>query len=395
MTKIPGRFIELHILQSVPYANLNRDDTNSVKVVEFGGVSRTRVSSQSWKRAARLRLQQKLGEQSLRTRRLHDLVERHLAEEHDWPAELAARAGRHIMAASGVGITAPKKEPERNPWTSAAMVYVPDTAVAELAAIADEYRDRLEAAKDTKASKELKAKDSVVPGDRVDAVLRSRNGIVNLFGRMLAQIDDAKVDGAAQVAHAFTTHRTDIEIDYFSAVDDVTYGWDDATGSAHMGHAEHSAGTFYRYIVLDLADLLHNLGGDLTAARELATGFLSAALLSLPQAKKNSTAPHTIPDLAHATVRSDRPVSYAGAFEQPVRADRDNGGHTAPSITELTRYATAAGQLLGRAGLHHSAYAAIRPDALDALGDRAASFEELIKNAVDAALLATTREPAA
>ncbi|WP_326599293.1 type I-E CRISPR-associated protein Cas7/Cse4/CasC [Streptomyces sp. NBC_01803] len=392
MSHIPGRFVELHVLQSVPYANLNRDDTNSVKLVEYGGVSRTRVSSQSWKRAARLRLQQRIGQRSLRTRRLPELIERHLVEERQWPLAAAARAGRHVMAGSGVGVTAPKKEPERNPWTSAAMVYVPDTAVAELADIAEEFRSAIEAAKDTK---DIKAKDALVPGDRVDAVLRSRNGIVNLFGRMLAQVDNAKVDGAVQVAHAFTTHRTDVEIDYFSAVDDVTHGWEDTTGSAHMGHAEHSAGTFYRYIVLDLDDLLHNIGGDLTAARELAEAFLDAALLSLPQAKKNSTAPHTIPDLAHITVRGDRPVSYAGAFETPVRPDAKSGGHLGPSIAELTRYASAVERLLGKGDQRYCGYAAVGAEELNALGKRVDSFGTLVREAVTAALGTVSRDIAA
>lgn len=380
-TSLPGRFIELHILQTVPYANLNRDDTNSVKTVEFGGASRTRVSSQSWKRAMRLRLQTELGQEALRTRRLPDLVERYLTERHDWPAALAARAGRHITAASGVGVETPKKTGD--PWTSAAMIYIPETAVAELADLAAEYRDDLEKAKDGKT---LKRDDAKVPGHRVDAILRSRNGIINLFGRMLAQVDDAKVDGAVQVAHAFTTHRTDIEIDYFSAVDDVTRGFQDSTGSAHMGHAEHSAGTFYRYVVLDLEDLLTNLGGDLPAADELTEAFLDAALMSLPQAKKNSTAPHTIPDLAHVTVRTDRPVSYAGAFEQPIRPDDTTGGHLRPSAGELARYAQAVTQLLGNEGLLHSAYTTVGSHDLGGLGQRATSFDDLLTTAADIAI---------
>lgn len=47
------RHLELHIIQSVPVACLNRDDLNSPKTAVFGGVQRARVSSQSWKRAIR------------------------------------------------------------------------------------------------------------------------------------------------------------------------------------------------------------------------------------------------------------------------------------------------------------------------------------------------------
>jgi len=47
------KHLELHIIQSVPVACLNRDDLNSPKTAIFGGVQRARVSSQSWKRAIR------------------------------------------------------------------------------------------------------------------------------------------------------------------------------------------------------------------------------------------------------------------------------------------------------------------------------------------------------
>ena len=45
--------IELHMLQNFPPSCLNRDDTNSPKDCEFGGVRRARISSQSLKRAIR------------------------------------------------------------------------------------------------------------------------------------------------------------------------------------------------------------------------------------------------------------------------------------------------------------------------------------------------------
>ncbi|MFV1966625.1 MAG: type I-E CRISPR-associated protein Cas7/Cse4/CasC, partial [Pirellulaceae bacterium] len=47
------KHLELHIIQSVPVACLNRDDLNSPKTAVFGGAQRARVSSQCWKRAIR------------------------------------------------------------------------------------------------------------------------------------------------------------------------------------------------------------------------------------------------------------------------------------------------------------------------------------------------------
>jgi CRISPR system Cascade subunit CasC len=385
---IAGRFIDLHIVQAVPYANLNRDDTNSVKTVQYGGVGRTRVSSQSWKRAIRMEVERTLGQEALRTRRVAERLARHLRTENGWPESLAVRAGIYTVVASSIGADAPKKKTEEGedevPWGTKAMVYVPATAIGELAVIAEEFRDQLAEAADVP---DLKAKEPLLPKDRIDEILRSRNGIINLLGRMLAELDDAKVDGAVQVAHILTTHETDTEIDYFSAVDDVTAAWRDTTGSAHMGHNEYSAGTFYRYVTVDLADLLQNVGGDEHAARELAMAFLTATIMSLPQAKKNSTAPHTFPDLITVSVRADRPYSYAAAFEKPVAADRD-GGFTGRSIDILATYVTALDKLLGSRTSLHRAYAGTGAKDLTGLGTRADSFDDLVTGAVDAAFAA-------
>lgn len=46
-------YLEIHALQSVPPANMNRDDAGTPKTAIYGGVTRARVSSQSWKRAIR------------------------------------------------------------------------------------------------------------------------------------------------------------------------------------------------------------------------------------------------------------------------------------------------------------------------------------------------------
>ncbi|MEU9775927.1 type I-E CRISPR-associated protein Cas7/Cse4/CasC [Streptomyces sp. NPDC047968] len=380
-----ARFIDIHALQSVPFANLNRDDTNSVKTVQYGNTLRTRVSSQSWKRAIRTVFEDHIGQAALRTRRIGERVTRELAHR-GWPLDLAQRAGAHTAAASGIKFELAKtagdtKQTIPNKVLTNALVYVPQTAVAELADLAERHRDALTQAKDIKKPSDK----SNLPAAEVETVLRSRNGVINLFGRMLAEIDDAGVDGAVQVAHAMTTHETDVELDYFSAVDDITALWDDASGSGHMGHAEFSAGTFYRFATLDLRDLSHNIGGDTTATSELATAFLTSFVTSLPQAKKNSTAPHTIPDLVHISTRADRPLSYAAAFEAPVRADRDSGFAT-PSRTQLAAYAQAANTLLGTRALLTAGWAGLHTGDLTGLGTRHDSFDSLITAAVHAAL---------
>ena len=369
------RFLDVHILQTLPYSNVNRDDLGSPKSVTYGGTTRTRVSSQAWKRPTRKAVEELIGEKALRTRRLPLQVSTILTEERGWAADLAAFAGAQVVISTESKL-ALDKDREKADQATASLLFLPAGAAARLADIAEEHRAALEKAIGTKA-----ATKPVLPKDAVHEVLRSRNGSIALFGRMLAEIPGAGVDGAVQVAHAFTTHSTSVQGDFFTAVDDVDR-WAQDAGSAHMNTAEFSSGVFYRYATLDLADLASTVA-DPSTTRELATAFVSSFISSMPGAKKTSTAPHTIPDLVHVSVRADRPVSYAAAFEKPVAPGA--GGWAAPSRTALSTYAQQVNLLLGTDALVHRAYASIDPTALSGLGERAESFPALVAGAVDAA----------
>lgn len=389
MNRTP-RFLDIHVLQPVPYSNLNRDDTNSVKTVLYGDTLRTRVSSQSWKRAVREDFEREFGEKALRTRKIGERVTRYLKEEvSGWTDEEACRAGAHVAAGSSIKYEVAKdseKKPIKNTVLTNALVYVPETAIAKLAALAMEHRDAI---KDdftgVRPKKGESAPTSVLPKKEIDSILTDSNGVIHLFGRMLAEVDNAGVDGSVQVAHAFTTHTTEVELDYFSAVDDVTLSSNDDKGSGHMGTAEFSAGTFYRFATVDLGNLLGHLGNERAAARELVEQFLQSFIRSLPQAKKNSTAAHTAPHLIHLVVRADRPLSFAAAFERPVHAAH-GGGFSGESVTTLDTYADAANTLMGTDRLLHAGHASVAEGVVGHLGDRHASIEALVDAAVAAAL---------
>ena len=73
-------YIDVHVIQTVPPSNLNRDETGSPKSARYGGVRRARVSSQAWKRATRLYFRHHLepGELGVRTRRVVELLRNRL-----------------------------------------------------------------------------------------------------------------------------------------------------------------------------------------------------------------------------------------------------------------------------------------------------------------------------
>lgn len=369
----PGhaRFLDVHILQTLPFSNVNRDDLGSPKTVTFGGTTRTRVSSQAWKRPTRLAVEERIGEQAKRTRRLPLQVANALSAR-GWPADLAELAGVQVIRSTDTKLDMDKGSKEN----TASLLFLPANAAEALADIAEEYRDKLEKALGTKG-----AAKALLPKEPLHEILRSRNGSIALFGRMLAEIPGAGVDGAVQVAHAFTTHTTSVQADFFTAVDDVDQ-WATDAGSAHMNTGEYSSGVFYRYAVLDLDELARSVA-DTALARELGEAFITAFLHSMPSAKKNSTAPHTVPDLVHVAVRSDRPVSLAAAFEQPVRATSAGWGE--PSRTALDDYSAKVRKLLGDNGLCHSAYAAVDDTERKGLGAKADSYQQLVADALASA----------
>jgi CRISPR system Cascade subunit CasC len=293
-----------------------------------------------------------------------------------WPEGLADFAGAQVAA----NASSKKSLKMEEAGHTSVLLFLPESAIDELAAVCAEHREALE-----KGATQAKPK-ALLPTDRIEEILKRKTASISLLGRMLAEIPGANVDGAAQVAHAFTTHTSEPQRDYFTAVDD----WldDSETGSGHLNTAEFSAGVFYRFATVNIADLLKNLDGDRKAARTILLSFADQFLNSMPQAKKNSTAPHTVPDLAHLAVRTRRPISMAAAFETPVRADYD-GGFSGPSRAALADYARDINRLLGNKNRPFHGHAGRVEKALAGLGDLHESFDALVTGAVDSALPAS------
>ncbi|MFY1633607.1 type I-E CRISPR-associated protein Cas7/Cse4/CasC [Solwaraspora sp. WMMB335] len=373
-----ARYVEIHLLQTVPYANLNRDDLGSPKTVRFGYADRTRVSSQCWKRSVREALEVSSGDAAKRTRRLPQAVHDRLVTRGWEPASATYAAAQVMATLASIAVKADGFKVDKETGEAQVLFYLPERAFDELADICVQQRERLTGLQS--GTVKLKKGEAPLPADGVRDVMGRRNDVINLFGRMLAELPGTNVDGAVQVAHAFTTHATDPQVDFFTAVDDLKADADQA-GSGHMNSAEFSAGTFYRYASVNLDDLVTNLG-DTATATELTAAFLSAFITAMPQAKKNSTAPFTVPDLAYITVRADRPVSLAAAFETPVRASLDSG-YAEPSRRQLADYASRIHRLIGDRGRIYHGYATIDDKGLEHLGDARQSFDSLIAAAVE------------
>lgn len=161
-----------------------------------------------------------------------------------------------------------------------------------------------------------------------------------LFGRMVANDTDLNVDASCQVAHAISVHAADPEFDYFTAVDDLKGGDDDPdgagdSGAGMIGTVEFTSATLYRYASVNVNDLAASLGDD-AMTRRAVEAFVSAFVRSMPTGKVNTFANYTLPEAVVISVRDDQPVSYVGAFENPVVAD---GGFVIPAATALRNWA--------------------------------------------------------
>ena len=376
MTTTPN-FLDVHILHAVPYSNLNRDNLGTPKQMIYGEAARARISSQCTKRAARLWLEANtdLGE-ALRTRRLPQSLREELTGSHGFADEDACAAVAQLFKLAGIKVG----ETPAGVLQGDQLTFTTAEAARRLAHKVVKHRVAI-----------LDEGFKPSPNDKKDLLepLRAHNAVIALCGRMLAESSaGVNVDGALQVAHAFTTHASAVEQDYFTAVDDVVQDDDEETGAGHINVNEFTSGVFYRHATIGLEGLREALDGSDVAVVEVASSFLRAFMFSEPTGKQNAANAHTRPSLIVATLRSDRPVSFAAAFERPVSASRD-GGHMTASIAQLASHADAETAFYGDTGLVGGWYAvvtSVAPDSpLDSLGGACTSLGDLI-SAVEIAL---------
>ncbi|MBM7774097.1 CRISPR system Cascade subunit CasC [Actinokineospora baliensis] len=393
--------IDIHALQSVPYSNLNRDALGSPKETVYGGKTRTRVSSQSWKRAVRFEVEKQLGETTIRTRGVAGAVAE-LLEQRGWDADNARKGGRAVMfSADAVAKRADSKQggvtPDEITDLSRVLFWIPTVTLAELADLCETHRAEIEATalpqlEDKKAEnaettptgkgkakggKKKQDKAAVVlPAESVSEILRRRSPTINLLGRMLAEMPGHEVDGAVLFAHAFTTHETAVDYDFFTAVDDRAQN----SGSGHLSTAEFTSGVFYRYSSVNITDLVTNVGSAEDALRTIDT-YLRAFCTAMPSGKQRTTGAVTRPDLVHIAVRH-QPLSLAAAFEKPARY-ADGGGYAEPSRRQLADYAHRLHAFIGTEELVWHGHAGIDADAHTALGERYESLHNLITEAMN------------
>jgi CRISPR system Cascade subunit CasC len=382
-------FIELHLIQNFAPSNLNRDDTNSPKDCEFGGVRRARISSQCIKRSIRQHpvFANTTGvENGQRTRWLGRLVKDALIQSGK-PEDQAVLVA-NLFASEYAGKTEKHKESDLD-RTSVLIYFSPEEIQAIASGLIAEWEAALSAAQNPQ-DKEV-AKTSPVKNLVNNLVKQSKGRTsapdIALFGRMLANDPNLNLEASCQVAHAISTHAVSMDLDFFTAVDDLQPS--EETGAGMMGVTGFNSACFYRYACLDWEQLVTNLDGDRDLAARTVVAFLRAAIAAIPTGKQNSFAAQNPPSFVMAVVRKDGLCwSLANAFEKPIRSHADSG-IVARSVEALDAYWGRIAEVYGTEGVQSYTLLVDNGLRLETLqGTEFPNLTEWVKS-VGAAVLAT------
>jgi CRISPR system Cascade subunit CasC len=303
-------YVDIHVIQTLPPSCVNRDDTGTPKTALYGGVTRARVSSQAWKHAIRIGFKTMFDEEQLgkRTKKIVSMISSKIIEKNpSLDVEKVNAEVVEMLNMAGLKVKSVEKGTD-------ALFFMSDKQAQELGEL---YEKKPTDKKEYKNSLVKALKDN----PSVDMAL---------FGRMVASDPSFNCEATAQVAHAISTHKAQIEYDYFTAVDDCSP--EDNAGAGHLGTVEFNSSTMYRYATINVGELADKIG---EGTPEIVKKFVQAFVLTMPTGKQNTFANRTVPDMVYIAIRDDQPINMCGAFEKPVNG---SDGYVRESEKRLIEY---------------------------------------------------------
>ncbi|MBI3654267.1 MAG: type I-E CRISPR-associated protein Cas7/Cse4/CasC [Acidobacteria bacterium] len=361
------RFVEVHVIQNFAPSNLNRSDTGAPKDCDFGGYRRARISSQCFKRAIRresnFRSVLEANGGSVRTRRLIIEIAKKISEQ-EIPPEKIVKVVAEVFNEAGIERPKVKKseDEEKEKENTKLVLFMNSKAIEEMvilfknSGLLDGNNER---------------KDELIKGLGKALAQSLKSPDIALFGRMI-EIDSKKpfgkmqlgVDAASQVAHAISTHKTGVEFDFYTAVDDLLPQGE--TGAGMMGTLEFTSACFYRYANLDLNQLNTNLQDPELEAATI-EAFVRAFVDAVPTGKQNSYAAQQKPSFVMVVARDAGLLSLTNAFAKPVQTNK--GDLVEESIKALDQHWGEMSEMYGKKGIKGAWFASAKMKKLEALGD--------------------------
>ncbi|HPT83613.1 MAG TPA: type I-E CRISPR-associated protein Cas7/Cse4/CasC [Limnochordia bacterium] len=382
-------FLQIHFLTSYHATLLNRDDAGLAKRINLGGVTRLRVSSQCQKRHWREWMLERTDlPRGYRTRHFFNrIVKKKVVEKGIDPElahELIWHLGKTLLTAAGDKDALDKetlamKQPVLfgNPEANFFVRLIEEAAQSEDVKKAQELITERLSKKNAKALMEQAGLDDPAAGFEGA-----------LFGRFVTSDILARVDAPVHVAHAFTTHALDTEVDFFTVVDDLA---GDETGAAHANDMELGTGIYYGYVVVDVPLLMSNLTGcqrsewldqDPSDARKLLELLIQAVAEVSPGAKLGATAPYAKAECVLLEVGQSQPRSLANAFLRPVEVRHPGDNLMSRSISAMAEYMQAMDKMYGHSG--EKRFLAVNPVHSWPGEDQPLPLREAIEHSLDA-----------
>lgn len=323
----PG-YVQVHYMTSYPGALPNRDKSGLNKVMTFGDVVRSRISSQAQKRRWRSSTDRFAlaniadATPSYRSRDTIDLmVMAPLYEEEAASQEVLDTIGS-VLNTNIYSLGADKREHRQAMLLGEGEVQY---LASKARGIAAQHPDDAEAAKAATAQLFEDEEDNF-KAFRYNARLAA--GLeAAMFGRMVTSDTRANIDGAIAVAHAFTVHESEHEDDFFTAVDDL-HGLTNSPAANMLGHAELTSGLYYGYVVADTKQLVSNtegipardwLNGERAMAGEIVHNMIQLIATVSTAAKLGSTAAYTHASFLMVEMGDCQPRTLADAFRVPSK----------------------------------------------------------------------------
>lgn len=434
-----GIKIEVHLIQNFAPSNLNRDDTGQPKSAIFGGFRRARISSQCGKRTAR-DWWRKRGAFAVgdRTKKIQKLIGDKLAQDKEFTNKVTSEEGRKdgIRIFMDAYYAAPDK---KKPDNTNVLIFISPGEVDVCAQVIKELwddRTKETTKKGKQGTETIEGIGSIIKklhteekpeteqagdgqygeetGDKnkpKKPKLNSLNEIkerikaaqvtadIALFGRMLAEQPERNTDGSCQVAHPLSTHKVDMEMDFYTAVDDLNPA--EETGAGMMGVIGFNSACYYRYALVDRDQLARNLSrkterkngkwaveleaNDYQEADKVIEAFLQALVYAIPTGKQNSFAAQNLPSFGLFVRRQGGvPISLANAFAKPVKPKKDDDDLVGLSVAGLTKHWDALKKVYGDQGIQVTAcFHVEQDDRLNGLSD----FDEgSVENTINAVM---------
>lgn len=372
--------IEVHLIQNFAPSNLNRDDTGQPKNATFGGFRRARISSQCGKRAVR---------QWWREHGLISVGERTKLLKSELAPKLRTTGRTEEQISKALDTFLEQFYSKMESGKTKVLLFVSR----------QELNESVRAIKDNWDS--LSNGQKVEPNNEKaisEAIRRAETSAdIALFGRMLAEQPGRNTDGACQVAHPISTHRVDMEMDFYTAVDDLNPA--DETGAGMMGVVGFNSACYYRYALVDRDQLARNIARkterengkwkeelkkeDYQEADTVIKAFLEAMVYAIPTGKQNSFAAQNLPSFGLFVRRQGGvPISLANAYSKPIHATKDSDDLVSLSVDALTKHWDSLNKVFGGQGVQKTA--CFHVDQKDRLNGLLQSDKGSMQDAVDA-----------